>query len=213
MAGRGILYSGWFLHTKNEILTIKRMFTGALVPTCSPRRCRWFITFFVPRGSLFTCKLLLPQTTSAAVSMTSDSAFIVQLLLITEERICNGPQRRSAPTGSWAHHGLIGRLRATGHTRGVHGRRLLGLTGELLSACHSLRAELACWSFNQFGEEGRISTGSPTWSQRRKSLFVLLLIYILKSRAHYCRLISRSHSRNIFLNIPFIRTLEHTPIS
>ncbi len=40
-----------------------------------------------------------------------------------------------------------------------------GARREPLSVRSSSRAELAFWSTNQFGEEGKINTGSPTWSQ------------------------------------------------
>lgn len=46
---------------------------------------------------------------------------------------------------------------------------------ELLSVRSSSRAELAPWSTNQFGEEGKINTGSPTWSQGG-NIFLLVLI-------------------------------------
>ena len=50
-----------------------------------------------------------------------------------------------------------------------------GARGELVSVQSSSRAELAPWSTNQFGEEGKINTGSPTWSQGG-NIFPLVLI-------------------------------------
>lgn len=51
-----------------------------------------------------------------------------------------------------------------------------GARGELLPVRSSSRAELARWSTNQFGEEGKINTGSPTWSQGGTIFLVALII-------------------------------------
>lgn len=76
--------------------------------------------------------------------------------------------------GSRARRWVIGSRRAAGLTCGLW-MTSSGARGELLSVHGSSRAELAPWSTNQFGEEGKINTVSPTWSQGG-NIFLLVLI-------------------------------------
>lgn len=57
-----------------------------------------------------------------------------------------------------------------------------GARRELLSVRSFSRAELAPWSTNQFGEEGKINTGSPTWSQGGNIFLLVLIIRCLHER-------------------------------
>lgn len=73
---------------------------------------------------------------------------------------------------------------------------------EVLSVRGSSRAELALWSTNQFGVEGWINTGFPTWSREWK-IFLVVFCGCVKQilRIYICYSFSNlSHKNNICIS-------------
>lgn len=116
------------------------------------------------------------------------------------------PGRLFSPFSSWPHHPITFNYwgedaqstLAIGSVSGIAGSRVgdgelesnragmcglwmtsSGARGEPLSVYSTSRAELAPWSTNQFGEEGKMNSGSPTWSRGGNAFLPVLIICCL----------------------------------
>lgn len=116
----------------------------------------------------------------AAVTTSHISPFqaglTIQLLLITKERMRRALQQQAACAGLWARWWLMGEMASNKADMCGLWMTSSGARRELLPIRRFSRAELALSSANQFGEEGKINTGSPTRSHGGDVLLVVLTI-------------------------------------